>query len=318
MDGASPAAGAWSDLDRPPLSQAALRRALTDGPLAAWRALDVLPRTASTNADALARAAAGEPEGLVVVTDHQSAGRGRLDRSWQAPPRAAIAVSVLLRPGSPTAAPDGAQLPAVDPERWSWLPLLAGVAAVDALTRTCGLAARLKWPNDVLVPRAPGPAAPADGAPGKVCGILAELAATPSGPAVVVGAGINVSQRDDELAVPTATSLALAGAATTDRDTVLRAYLRALADRYRAWREAAGNPRGSGIAAAYREACLTIGLEVAVELPGDAVQGLADGVDDAGRLLVRSAAGVRALAAGDVVHVRPRPVGDVRPADAPD
>jgi BirA family transcriptional regulator, biotin operon repressor / biotin---[acetyl-CoA-carboxylase] ligase len=298
VDDASP----WSDLGRPPLSQAALRRAVTQGPGATWRALDVLPRTASTNADVLARAADGEPEGLVVVTDHQTAGRGRLDRTWQTPARAALAVSVLLRPGTPTTTPDGEDLPVVAPEHWSWLPLLTGVAAHDALVRTCGLSARLKWPNDVLVPR--------DGRPGaetaKVCGILAELVSTPAGVAVVVGAGINVTQTAQELPVPTATSLALAGSATTDRDTVLRAYLRALSDRYRAWRRAAGDPRASGISAAYREACATIGLEVAVELPGGVVRGVAEGVDDAGQILVRDENGrTHALAAGDVVHVRP-------------
>jgi BirA family transcriptional regulator, biotin operon repressor / biotin---[acetyl-CoA-carboxylase] ligase len=295
----------WRDLDRPPLRAAALRRALADGPGAVWHSLEVLPSTASTNADALARAAAGGPEGLVVVTDHQTAGRGRLDRTWQTPPRAALAVSVLLRPGVAGEDPDGAPLPPADPDRWSWLPLLTGLAVADALVRTCGLPARLKWPNDVLVPRT---GAPGD-TPAKVCGVLAELASTPVGLAVVAGAGINVSQREDELPVPTATSLAIAHAATTDRDTVLRAYLRALAERYLAWRRAAGDPRASGLAAAYRETCSTIGLDVAVELPSVTVRGVAEGVDDSGRLLVRSGDGpdatVHALAAGDVVHVRP-------------
>lgn len=294
----------WGDLARPPLSAVALRRALVHGPGGVWRALEVLPRTASTNADVLARAAQGEPEGLVLVTDHQTAGRGRLDRRWQTPARAALAVTVLLRPGVPATGPDGAPLPAVDPARWSWLPLLTGLAVADALTRTCGLPARLKWPNDVLVPRTGAPADP----PAKVCGILAELASTPSGVAVAVGAGINIAQTEAELPVPTATSLALAHAATTDRDTVLRAYLRALSARYLAWRRAAGDPRASGLAAAYRETCATIGLEVAVELPGGTVRGTAEGVDDDGRLLVRDDADggvLHALAAGDVVHVRP-------------
>jgi BirA family biotin operon repressor/biotin-[acetyl-CoA-carboxylase] ligase len=219
----------------------------------------------------------------------------------------------------------------VDQARWSWLPLLAGVAVVDALTLTCGLTARLKWPNDVLVPadgRVPrsGPAGPAGSAgsagtgetggvdgPGdaagwlKVCGILAEVVPTPTGPAVVLGAGINVSQWREELPVDTATSLRLAGAATTDRDTVLRAYLRALSNRYRQWRRADGDPRASGIAATYREACVTIGQQVAVHLPAaQPVVGCAEGVDDHGRLLVATPDGqVCALAAGDVVHVRP-------------
>ena len=293
----------WSDLGRPPLHAASLRRALTDGPSAVWREVEVLPRTASTNADALARAAAGAAEGLVVVTDHQTAGRGRLDRSWQTPPRAALAVSVLLRPGTPATAPDGTALDPVDAPHWSWLPLLAGVAVVDALTRTCGLPARLKWPNDVLVPRT---GLPGD-EPAKVCGILAELATGPDGAAVVVGAGLNVTQTAAELPVPTATSLVMAGAAATDRETVLRAYLRALAVRYLAWRRAGGDPRGSGLGAAYREACATIGLDVTVTLPSGAVRGTAQGVDDGGRLVVADAATGEqvTLAAGDVVHVRP-------------
>jgi BirA family biotin operon repressor/biotin-[acetyl-CoA-carboxylase] ligase len=317
-----PTPGPWLDLDRPPLRAAALCRALTGGPEAVWRELEALPSTGSTNADLAERARAGAGEGLVLVTDDQQAGRGRLGRTWTAPARSALAVSVLLRPGGPVGprgpagapAPDSAAEPVVDQARWSWLPLLAGLAVVDALTRTCGLPARLKWPNDVLVP-ADG-LAPREGrnqvdddgpALLKVCGILAEVITTTAGPAVVVGAGINVSQQRTELPVDTATSLRLAGSATTDRDTVLRAYLRALAGRYRDWRRAAGDPRASGIGAAYREACVTIGRQVAVQLPGaEPVEGHVEGVDDDGRLLVAVPGGqVRALAAGDVVHVRP-------------
>jgi BirA family biotin operon repressor/biotin-[acetyl-CoA-carboxylase] ligase len=123
--------------------------------------------------------------------------------------------------------------------------------------------------------------------------------------AAVVGFGLNVDQERDELPVPTATSLRLAGAATLDRDTVLRACLRALAARYRRWTDAGGDPRASGIGAAYREACLTLGHEVEVRLPGpNGVRGVAEGVDDDGRLVVVAPDGVHALAAGDVVHVR--------------
>jgi BirA family biotin operon repressor/biotin-[acetyl-CoA-carboxylase] ligase len=342
----SPSSSPWLDLDRPPLRAAALREALTRGPGAVWRELEVLPSTGSTNADLADRARAGEGEGLVLVTDDQQAGRGRLGRTWTAPPRSALAASVLLRPGEPVppqctddavstaprpgasrsgaTLPESAAMPVVDQVRWSWLPLLAGVAVVDALTRACGLPARLKWPNDVLVPedgrisregrtREAGDREAGDreagGGPAllKVCGILAEVITTPAGPAVVLGAGINVSQQRTELPVGTATSLRLAGSATTDRDTVLRAYLRALAGRYRDWRRAAGDPRASGIGAAYREACVTIGRQVAVHLPGaEPVEGRAEGMDDDGRLLVAVPGGqVRALAAGDVVHVRP-------------
>jgi BirA family biotin operon repressor/biotin-[acetyl-CoA-carboxylase] ligase len=204
------------------------------------------------------------------------------------PPRASIAVSVLLAPGAPTA-------------RWGWLPLLAGLSVVRVLTRVAGLPAVLKWPNDVLVPVSGGELELY-----KVCGILAETVPTSDGGRVVVlGAGINVSQYVDELPVPQATSLRLAGAAITDRDLLLRAYLRQLAADVRRWDAADGNPRTSGLGAAYREACSTLGRRVEVRLSGrPPLVGVAEGVDDDGRLLVRDDVGDdHAFAAGDVVHV---------------
>jgi BirA family biotin operon repressor/biotin-[acetyl-CoA-carboxylase] ligase len=205
-----------------------------------------------------------------------------------------VAVSVLLLPR------DVPQL------RWSWLPLLAGVGVREALVRVVGVPAELKWPNDVLVPREL-PATPRSPR-GKVCGVLAEVVTTPDGPGVVLGIGLNVSQRCDELPVADAVSLAGLGAATTDRDTVLRAVLRAVGAQYEAWTAAAGDPRASGLGAAYREACATIGRQVRVALPGGGeLVGAAEGVDDDGRLVVAAADGSArtALAAGDVVHVRP-------------
>jgi BirA family biotin operon repressor/biotin-[acetyl-CoA-carboxylase] ligase len=283
----------WNDLSRPPLRQVPLSRALTTGPSPAWRTIDVVEQTGSTNADLAARARAGEAEGAVLVADHQSAGRGRRDRSWTAPPRAGIAVSVLLRPEVPA-------------DRWSWLTLLAGVAVTDALIHTCGLPATLKWPNDVLVP--------IDGDPrgeelGKVAGLLAEVVRSDAGSAVILGVGLNVSQQAGELPVPTATSLRLAGSATIDRDTVLRSMLRALSQRYREWTAVAGDAR-LGLAAVYRERCGTLGRPVRVHLPdGSTFDGLAEGVDDDGRLLVRDnspESHLHPLSAGDVVHIRPQ------------
>lgn len=231
----------------------------------------------------------------MLAADHQDRGRGRLGRAWSAPPRAALTVSMLLRP-------------AVDPARWSWLPLLVGVGITDALTRTCELPAGLKWPNDVLVPELHAGEPPELGERRKVCGILAEAVAGPGGApdAAVLGFGLNVDQDRNELPVPDATSLRLAGSATLDRDTVLRACLRAVGVRYRSWVEAGGDPKESGIGAAYRRACLTLGQEVEVELPGSRpVRGTAEEIDDAGRLVVLEPRGRRrALAAGDVVHVR--------------
>jgi BirA family biotin operon repressor/biotin-[acetyl-CoA-carboxylase] ligase len=282
--------GPWQDLQRPPLRTGALRAALLapSGPLSR---LDVVPESGSTNRDLVAAAVADPgawPDLSVLTTDHQSAGRGRLDRTWTTPPRAALAVSVLLRPGTPSPG-------------WSWLSLLGGLSVVEALRRVAGVDAGLKWPNDVLV-------RDEDGTERKVSGVLAEVVPGPD-PAVVVGLGLNVSQDADELPVPTATSLRLAGAATTDRDTLLRAVLRELAARYAQWREHGGNAVASGLAARAREACWTLGRDVRVEMPaGRALTGVAEGLDDEGRLLLRGGDGTPAtVAAGDVVHVRPAP-----------
>ncbi|WKU04166.1 biotin--[acetyl-CoA-carboxylase] ligase [Micromonospora sp. HUAS LYJ1] len=286
----------YTDLDRPPLSAARLSRALT-APLGPWRRLDLRPETGSTNADAADAARAGEPEGLVVVAERQTAGRGRRGRAWQSPPRAGLATSVLLRPGEAVTDRDW---PPAAPTGYGWLPLLAGVALVEAVSRLAELDAGLKWPNDLLIGDA------------KCAGILAE--AVPAGgaaepPAIVLGIGLNVTLRADELpANPTglpATSLQLAGATATDRDPLLRALLRALADWYDRWRLAGGDADACGLRAAYLASCVTVGRRVRVLLPdGTDLTGLATGVDPDGHLLVDTAAGERRLAAGDVLHLR--------------
>ena len=255
--------------------------------------------TGSTNDDLAARARSGAAaDGAVLATDDQTHGRGRRDRSWTAPPRSAIAVSVLVVPVE------------VPQSRWSWLPLLAGLAVAQALTDTAGLTAALKWPNDVQL-RVDGGVGDAAGAAAgdwrKVCGVLAQVVATPAGSGVVVGFGINVLQRVDELAVPTAASLATAAATTTDRDVVLRAVLRRTGELLQRWRASGGDPQASGVGPTYRTACRTLGREVRVHLPGGSVlAGVAGSVDDDGRLVVRPGDGspAVALAAGDVVHVR--------------
>lgn len=251
----------YDDLDRPPLRARALRRALEpDG----WR-LEVLEQTGSTNAVVAARAVAGEPAGLVVVAEAQTSGRGRLDRTWVSPPRAGLTLSVLLRPDLP-------------PARWPWLPLLTGVAVAGALREHTGVEAVLKWPNDVLI----------EGK--KVCGVLAEV---PLAGAAVVGIGLNVTTRADELPHARASSLALSGASTTDRGTLLRAVLRSLT---------AALADVDAARAAYDGLCSTVGARVRVELPGDQwVEGTADRIDDDGRLVVDGVA----YGVGDVVHLRP-------------
>lgn len=284
MDG-----GPWQDLRRPPLRAAALRRALLP-PSGPFARLEVAPRVASTNGELL-RAAAADPPSWpdlsVLTTDHQDAGRGRRSRVWTTPARSAVVVSVLLRPRLPQSA-------------WSWLPLVAGAAVVEALQQVGGLEAGVKWPNDVLV-RDP------DGQRRKVCGVLTEVVASPAdgpAPAVVLGLGVNVTQSRQELPVPTATSLLLAGSATTDRDTVLRAVLRSFAEAYLGWRDAGGDVSAGDLGARVRESSWSLGSAVRVELPGgEVLHGVAEELDGEGRLVVRDAGGRRRpLGAGDVVH----------------
>jgi len=261
-----------------------------------WTRLDLRTETGSTNADAAAAARAGEPAGLVLVAERQTAGRGRRDRVWQSPARAGIATSVLLRPGA--ADPDRGW-PAAPSMAYGWLPLLAGVALAEAVARVAELTAALKWPNDLLV------------GDGKCGGILAEgvPAAEPGQPpAIVLGIGVNVTLRADELPANAglpATSLQLAGARSTDRDPLLRALLRGLGHWYDRWRRVGGDPQECGLREAYLRHCGTVGRRVRVLLPaGDDVSGVAGTVDSDGRLVVRTDEGDHAVAAGDVLHLR--------------
>ncbi|MEU7020261.1 biotin--[acetyl-CoA-carboxylase] ligase [Streptomyces sp. NPDC046203] len=274
-------AGRWSDLERPPLNPTALRRGLVLPGGGLWTSLDVVESTGSTNSDLVARA--GElPEGAVLVAEAQTAARGRLDRGWTAPPRSGLFVSVLLKPEVPM-------------PRWGWLPLLTGVAVATGLGRAAGVDLSLKWPNDVLVR--------VDGEERKTGGILAEGA---GGHGVVVGFGLNVSLRADELPVPTAGSLLLGNAVSTDRDTLLRSVLRSLETWYDAWQRSGGDPVASGLQAAYTEKCATLGRRVRVQLPGERMlEGDAVAVDADGRIVVETeGGGTEAVAAGDIVHLR--------------
>lgn len=270
--------GRWTDLDRPPLSAGRLNAALCrrDGGVGGlWREIRVVEETGSTNADVRAAAEAGDAEGLVVIAERQRGGRGRLDRQWQSPARAGVLMSALLRPTVP-------------PARLPLLPLLTGLAVVEAVRAVAELPAMVKWPNDVLV----------DGR--KLAGILVERTADG---AVVVGVGVNVSTKADELPVPTGTSIQLAGGAS-DRESLAKEILRAFERRYVAFNRVAGAPES--VLPAYREVCETIGREVEVQLPdGASARGVAVTVDDGGMLVVREPGGVeRAWSAGDVVHVR--------------
>jgi len=261
-----------------------------------WTGVDVVASTGSTNADLLARASAdaAAPEGQVLVAEEQTAGRGRLGRTWTSAPDASLTFSVLLRPAT------------VPASRRAWLALVAGVAAASAVrtvtrgtitggTVTGGVDAVLKWPNDVLVGER------------KLAGILAEQ--SPDGAAVVVGIGINVATSADALPVSPAglpaTSLLAEGASIT-REELLLEVLRHFERWYVAFRSDP-DPVRTGLLDAYRPLCATLGRRVRVELPvGRFMTGVARDIDPDGRLLVADEAGgpPTAISAGDVVHVR--------------
>jgi len=271
--------------------------ALAAGPGARFADVRWVVETGSTNADALELARQGEREGVVVVADHQTAGRGRAGRTWTAPPGAGLLLSVLLRP--PAAVMDLATM-------------AVAVAAAEAVEQEAGFAPRLKWPNDLVWP---GDGMASDR---KLAGILAEAewparsnasAGWSPPPAaervvVVVGMGINVRWPDelpDELA-----EIAIACNHVTDRpvdrEDLLVALLERLAPRYAAL---VAGERG-GLLDEWRRRSATLGRRVRVDLGTDDVEGTAVDVTDRGHLVVETLDGVRrTFAVGDVTHVRP-------------
>jgi BirA family biotin operon repressor/biotin-[acetyl-CoA-carboxylase] ligase len=234
-----------------------------------------LERIDSTNRYVLDEARAGAPEGLVAVADHQTAGRGRVGRSWEATPGSSLLVSVLLRP----------ELPA---PRLFLLTLAAGLALADALATASGVAARLKWPNDLVVHDR------------KLAGLLAEAdldAGTAR--AVVIGAGCNLTADafPRDLAAQ-ATAVELEAGFAVDRDALLVAFLVALAERL---------DDLDTVLTDARTRSATLGRRVRIELPGDQrLEGVATALADDGALIVRDDSGhLHTIAVGDVVHLRP-------------
>lgn len=240
--------------------------------------IDVLAEAGSTNA--VLRASSDDalawPHLSVLLTENQTAGRGRLDRTWTAPPGASLAVSVILR-----------RLPAV--EARGWIPLAAGAAMADAIAEQLPeRTVQVKWPNDVLVGEK------------KICGILAETARD----AVIVGTGVNTAMTREELPVPTATSFEVEGV-VVDADRLLARYLGGL-DALVGALATMGDAVSSGLHSAVLRRCVTIGSAVLVSLPGDrTLEGVAVAIDADGRLVVRADGVEHAVSAGDVVHVRP-------------
>ena len=241
----------------------------------------------STNEELVALVAAAPgawPHLSVLVTDTQTAGRGRLGRDWSAPAGTSLAASVFL---------DVVRGPrAIDQQRWGWIPLVAGAAMTLALRGFVDDPSRvsLKWPNDVLIDDR------------KVCGILSEL--SPAG--IVVGSGVNLAMAVHELPVETATSLAIAGASTTDLDEVLAAYLSQLTTLVTGLAVAHEDALGE-LTNTVRDVCSTLGATVRADVPGkSAFSGRAIAIDDLGRLVIETSKNQPHLvvAAGDVTHVR--------------
>ncbi|MEQ1737903.1 MAG: biotin--[acetyl-CoA-carboxylase] ligase [Rhodoglobus sp.] len=243
--------------------------------------LQFVDEIGSTNAELVRQATAGHlADFSVVATTSQTAGRGRLDRTWVAPPGRTIAVSVLL-------APD-----AVPMQHLGWMPLMAGLAMTRAVASLVhDHAVTLKWPNDVQVDSL------------KVSGLLSEL--LPGATGVVIGAGLNLTMASDELPTPVSTSLTLVGVREHDIvDRSLAAYLTELRRCYGAFAAAGFDPE-AGLRAEVQDACSTVGRPVRVELPGERdLHGTAEGIDELGRLQVRRGAELVSVAAGDVTHLR--------------
>jgi BirA family biotin operon repressor/biotin-[acetyl-CoA-carboxylase] ligase len=252
----------------------------------------------STNRYLLDLARSGAPEGVVVVADHQSAGRGRLGRRWEAPAGANLLTSVLLRPDLPA-------------DRRYLASAVVALAAADGATTAAGVTLDLKWPNDLLA---------GDGR--KVAGVLAEAdldgvaGASPPRPAIVVGVGVNVNWPATDADLPaelvgTATSLCQLAGAPVDRSSLLSALLAALEPRV----ADLGTPDGRRRQVEeLRARCVTVGARVRVDLPDGSFEGTATGLTDEGHLVVEDQAGIRrTVVAGDVVHVRAAP----SPVDRP-
>lgn len=258
-----------------PVNQERLVELLRDVPR--WHTVNCVATTGSTNADLAELARTSDADGVVLVSEEQTAGRGRFDRRWETPAGASVAFSLLLRPSRP----------AMD---WGWLSLLAGMAVSTGVERATGAEpgrVELKWPNDVLI----------DGR--KVCGILSERVESDHGPAAaVVGVGINISLDEAELPVPTATSLRLAGLAE-DKAEVLAAVFTEFSRLFDLWE------RDGQVHDEYAARCSSIGSPLRVMIDEQTnVLGTGESVDEFGRLVVRTPSGLQAFSAGDVFHLR--------------
>lgn len=259
-------AGAGSP-ERAPLGSV---ESLASSTWAPWPLPEVLETTPSTMLEIEHRAAAGAPEGTVVVAEEQTAGRGRRGRTWESSARAGLWWSLLLRPRVPA-------------DRLGWLPLVVGIGVARGIARASGLVPGLKWPNDVTIGGA------------KLAGVLAERLADGS---VVVGVGINVDHAAQELPEGGA-SLRTLGC-SIDRAELLLAVLVDVADAYRAWEA------GADLSGEYAERSVTLGRDVVADLGDRVITGRATRLGPSGELVILGEdATEHVVSAGDVTLLRP-------------
>jgi BirA family transcriptional regulator, biotin operon repressor / biotin---[acetyl-CoA-carboxylase] ligase len=253
-----------TDKPSPPLNPALISEKISRY----WR-VSVVEVTGSTQDD-LSQSVKKDAtrSGTLLIANFQSSGRGRLDRTFSAPPSSALTLSFYLTPH-------------LDRAEWSFLPLLTGLSAISSLKNLdAGLRVSLKWPNDLLV----------NGR--KLGGILVE--ATSDG--VVIGIGVNVAMAQDQLPTKDATSLLLEDFACLDRNLIAVELLNVFHDLYERWQA------GEDMRHLYRENCETLGMTIRVELPNaPPATGKATDISRTGELIMES--GLR-VSVGDIVHLR--------------
>ena len=251
-----------TDTPRAPLDQSRIASASSRY----WR-VSVVDLTASTQDDLANKVVAGDGKsGDVIVANYQSAGRGRLDRTFIAPPSTALLFSLY-----------------VDPKRtrddWGFIPLLVGYSIADTLNKV-NVDVSIKWPNDLLINEM------------KLGGIIS----TAVGAGVIIGIGINVSTTVTELPVERATSLAIAGVTKLDRNFLLPLLLNALEKDFTAW------DQGESFLEKYSQLSATRGREVTVVGPAEiSIQSRAQSFDEQGRLHLADG---QIVTVGDVIHLR--------------
>ncbi len=250
------------DTPRAPLDQSRITAALSRY----WR-VSVVDLTTSTQDDLATKANAGEAKnGDVIIANYQSAGRGRLDRTFIAPASTALLFSIYLQPQR-------------ERDDWGFLPLLAGFSIADTL-RKINANVSIKWPNDLLIDEM------------KIGGIIS----TAAGSGVVIGIGINVSTTASELPVETATSLKIAGVSKLDRNLLLPLLLNAFETDFTAW------DQGESFLEKYSQLSATRGREVTIIGPAEsAMRSRAQSFDEQGRLHLEDG---QIVTVGDVIHLR--------------